>query len=760
MWFRLKAIITFSLLIILNDISADEKLPKRVTTSISGSNTHAEIYLSATVANDNNDYKVAHENISLPRSFQIETVIKPEDIDIGKKANFLFFIKYSDQFYMIDKNGNVEIYDGKEILAYEEIVLEARNEKILINFNLDESFEGFYEVFVGYQLKDNPDKIIFNAEPAALHLRSYWSSIDNQIWKGNELEERNPLCERGAFRGGGPVINFDINLDSINDFFMPISCWQADRDPVTLHNVKIQSSWKMFCSRINDHHYDCTKELFDSEFIDTTFDDTGGGIPYTHVMDKPRDLNGDGFPEFWYAMNRDDGRPGAEGDDELLESLCGKPEAWEVWQGRSNNDCLRLSLHSIFLSKSDGSYDVVPINVWGRAQSHNMHVLPNVMGGYDFVIWGSNGIRPARLIDRELIDVTSEYNNYVNHGAIAYAPFYNRVIDHEGKTYLITAMARQEFIDSPNLIEYDPNGKLVNERTNMINGFTLWEFRAGDGFYLSDYYTPPESNNVTLKFRENGLVTDKLAVIIKGGIVFKPNWNFSRFEKLSPEEDPTLIMFHEGGGTTFGDQFKSTPDTSKTYTYFQYQKNMPGHSQAEDPYLVIPDLAAVEGFYIKGGKLITREKSVVEGDYVFNLVRMDFIDLNNDGFPDMLGGTGGRAYGSVYINDGNGTLKKLNTDAIWPFGLNAGGNQPLNYSGRFFQPDSSKNTLDLIYYNHGWTYRPNYYSSDPPFVAGDIGILKGRYSVDSLPFKSVEEIQSDIELCVTSRVNRGSCYFY
>ena len=267
MWFRLKTIITLSLLIMLNDISADEKLPKRVTTSISGSNTNAEIYLSATVANDDNNYKVAHENISLPRSFQIETVIKPEDIDIGKKANFLFFIKYSDQFYMIDKNGNVEIYDGKEILAYEEIVLEARNEKILIDFNLDESFEGFYEVFVGYQLKDNPDKIIFNAEPAALHLRSYWSSIDNQIWKGNELEERNPLCERGASRKNGPVINFDINLDSINDFFMPISCYQADRDPISVHNVKVQSSWKMFCSRINDHHYDCTKELFDSDDI-------------------------------------------------------------------------------------------------------------------------------------------------------------------------------------------------------------------------------------------------------------------------------------------------------------------------------------------------------------------------------------------------------------------------------------------------------------------------------------------------------------
>ena len=738
----------------LNQVFANEKLPRKVAVSINGISTDAEIYLSATVANGNH-YKVPHANISLPRSFQIEAVIRPENTDIGKKANLLFVIKYAEQLYMIDKNGNVEIYDGEGILPYEEIELEARNEKTLSTFTLDESFEGSYEVFVGYQLKDNPDKVVFNLEPAALNLRAYWSADNYQVWKGNELEGKNPLCKRGAIRWNGPVINFDINLDSINDFFMPISCYQADRDPGTLHNIKVQSSWKMFCSRANEHHYDCTEKLFGSEFIDTTFDDTGGGNPYTHVMDNPRDLNGDGFPEFWYAMNRDDGRQGAtDEDDELLESLCGKPEVWEVWQGKIDNDCTRLSLHSIFLSKPDGSYDVVPIDVWGRAISHNMHVLPNLDGGYDFVIWGSPGIRAARLIDREFIDVTQEYNNYINSQTVEYAPYYNRIIEHEGKTYLVTGEVRQEFIDSPELIEYNPNG-------NLVNGFTLWEFKAGEGFYLSDYYTPPEHTNVNLKYRENGLVSEELAVIIKGGVVFKPNWFFSRFEKLSPEEDPILIMFHESdGGTTFGDQFKSAPDTSKTYTFYPFSSNIPDFNHTEEPYLVTNQLNAVEGFYIKDGKLITREKPVVEGDFVFNLVRMDFIDLNNDGFLDMLGEAGGASYGSVYINDGYGTLKKLNSDAIWPFELNVGGNESNIYSGRFFQPDPSKNTLDLIYYSRGWAFRPNYYGSDQTFIAGDIGILHGRYSIGSLPFKSVKEIQSDIQLCVDNRVWRGSCYFY
>ena len=65
----------------LNQVFADEKLPRKVAVSINGISTDAEIYLSATVANGNH-YKVPHANISLPRSFQIEAVIRPEKTDI------------------------------------------------------------------------------------------------------------------------------------------------------------------------------------------------------------------------------------------------------------------------------------------------------------------------------------------------------------------------------------------------------------------------------------------------------------------------------------------------------------------------------------------------------------------------------------------------------------------------------------------------------------------------------------------------------
>ena len=36
----------------------------------------------------------------------------------------------------------------------------------------------------------------------------------------------------------------------------------------------------------------------------------GGGNPYTHVAEIPRDWNNDGYPEFWYAIIRDDGWDG------------------------------------------------------------------------------------------------------------------------------------------------------------------------------------------------------------------------------------------------------------------------------------------------------------------------------------------------------------------------------------------------------------------------------------------------------------------
>jgi len=727
----------------------NELLPKMQVKTLSGQETTAEIYLSSTVFTPGQYIPV--DKISLPRNIKISAKIKADERHIGKEGRLLFFIKYDDRWHMIDRLGNLKIYKGKEILYYDFVNLESEISLTLLNIYLPESFDGAYEIFTGYEVDG---EIIYNKSPSVMELISPWAIDQRTVWPGSELESRNPLCSKSSFRWNGPVIDFDINLDGINDFFMPIVCYQAEEDPVSLHNVKVQSSWKMFCSKENDH-YDCTEELFGMEFIDNTLFDTGGGVPYTHVMDEPRDLNSDGFPDFWYAMNRDDGRVGAkETDIELLESLCSDQETFEIWGGDGGIDCTRNSLHTIFLSRIDGTYEIIPITPWGRIRSHNLHVFENNLGGYDFVAWGGDGMRAARLINREFQDVTEEYKNYRNGRWINGAPYYNRVILHENKTYFVTPEVSKKIIEKPETEEFGPY-----DRRNVVRGFSLWEFRAGDGFYLSDYYTPNEKDIYTVDFMEGDVRSKETAFNIKGGTMIKPNWFFHRFVKLSPDEEPTLIVWHESdAGTTFGNFFKEPINEDAVYSYWDVNSPPAQIDDERSPYWVTNQLNPVEGFYIRNGKLIARETSVVEGDYVWGLVRMDFVDLNNDGFIDMLGESGGKPRGTVFLNNGTGTLEKLDTSTIWPFELDAGGNQPSDYAGRFVQLDPRDSKLDFIYWNQGYPYKPHYIPED--YKPGDIGMLRGILNVNDIYPQSVSSLQDNIERCFRRKVFWGQCYRY
>ena len=49
---------------------------------------------------------------------------------------------------------------------------------------------------------------------------------------------------------------------------------------------------------------------------------------YIHVMASPEDINDDGYPDFWYALNRDDGRQGFDEsveEDRALRDLLWSP---------------------------------------------------------------------------------------------------------------------------------------------------------------------------------------------------------------------------------------------------------------------------------------------------------------------------------------------------------------------------------------------------------------------------------------------------
>ena len=137
---------------------------------------------------------------------------------------------------------------------------------------------------------------------------------------------------------------------------------------------------------------------------------------------------------------------------------------------------------------------------------------------------------------------------------------------------------------------------------------------------------------------------------------------------------------------------------------------------------------------------------------------MDFVDLNNDGFTDMLGESGGNSRGTVFLNNGKGTLEKLDTSTIWPFELNSGGNQPSRYGGRFVQLDPGDTKLDFIYWNEGYTYKFKFI--EEAYKAGDIGILRGTINVDDISSQTVISLQNNIERCFRRRVNWGQCYIY
>lgn len=192
----------------------------------------------------------------------------------------------------------------------------------------------------------------------------YWDFANSQRWIGDSAEGDIEYCKEKSLRWDAPQLGFDINKDSIDDFMVAISCYQGESPDDGKHNLKVRAAWKMYCSS-DQGHFDCTKELFQSEVIEVTavpsdvgLGNDGGGNPYMNVSEKPRDLNNDGYPEFWYAINRDDGREGFNfsnsSDYALLESFCGPQPQTEPWTW----DCTRKSIQTMLVSNSDGTYQI------------------------------------------------------------------------------------------------------------------------------------------------------------------------------------------------------------------------------------------------------------------------------------------------------------------------------------------------------------------------------------------------------------------
>lgn len=553
-------------------------------------------------------------------------------------------------------------------------------------------------------------------------------------WTGNVLEGVVDYCTNRSIRWIAPISGFDVNKDGVTDFIMPISCYQgADPLPNEKHNRQIIAAWKMWCSKPDKSYYDCTQDKFGTTVINATGTNSGGGNPYIHVMEQPFDINNDGYPDFWYALNRDDGRPGLFFDNSvdvnLLTIFCGErqPNDWE-W------DCTRKSNQSALISQPDGTYKVAIIP-WGPTNTQAMAMLPNQFGTHDAFSFNYGTWRAARLINNAFVDVTAEYKTYQNIDAVGHGDPYVRVFKSDGVTYLAMAGVPTQFVESD-----------ITAR-NGTWGFSLWKWTPGVGFTLSDYYKPTAQNVFAYNERSGVSSVQKYGAYIRGIATYLPHWHFFRYTTLDPAEGPILVVTQESA-TTAGNYYKAAVDPVAIYSQYSYDSPNNQYKYTE--------LMPVEAFYIQNGKIVPRMKSVIEGDVVWNVPSLIFEDLNGDGYMDAIGVSGHLQHGSIFINDTKGVLRKLYTASSLPIMNNS---EP-KYSGSFawtIRNFGDMNNLGFLYWGEGFNSLPSW--AGTTFVTPDLTFIQSKTPVDVLPIHTPELMQSEIQTCLTNMTWIDQCGF-
>ena len=574
-----------------------------------------------------------------------------------------------------------------------------------------------------------------------------WTDEDQLVWQSADLEDQTPWCDQ-SMRWNAPLTNFDVNLDSKPDMLVVISCYQGPNPKDgEQHNRQVMAAWRMFCSTPEDDHYDCTRELFGTNEIRATLEeDDYGGSPYTHVMSKPKDLNGDGYPEFWYALNRDDGRPSINPNDpkdqQLLLELCGPIET----QSDNEWDCTRKTKQTMLVShmKSDGTvgYSVLAFP-WTPRNTQAMAVLPNHLGTYDFFAFNYGNRTIARLTkDNQLVDVSDEYSDYRNIDVAMNTQPYVRTFDHEGEHYLVTSEINGSILEEPEAENwsmqfnngfYIPNGK----------GMTLWRWMPGVGFELSDIYQPAEEDIFTYKEGTEDDYQIMTGAYINGIPTYNPTWNFFRFTQLHPDEEPVLVVLQEAG-TTIGKYFGAAPDPDAIYSIRTAGPKPQGYNYEH----VIYPMSPVEAFYIRDGKFVPREQPVTDGNAFWTVTAMRFKDLTGNGYMDMFGHTGGQERGSIYLNDGQGTLEKVNLRVLGkepPLLDQVHPDFPWAFTSFTVRDLGRAPYLDYIYWGQG-TYRFNW--ENGPRRGNPFSIMKAKSPITNAPRETLKELNEFFERCL------------
>ena len=574
-----------------------------------------------------------------------------------------------------------------------------------------------------------------------------YSLTDRQNWTSDQLEARFSFCHESSYRWDTPFPFGDFNNDGYEDIFVPITCYQGEiPDNGGDNDVPIKSGWFLLCSDEFGGYSDCSKALFGEEFIDTSKDGGKGGAPYHHNTEEPKDLNGDGYLDFLLTLNRDDGVGrekfdpySSEGFQKIVNQCFeGDTAAAEAYQKDGLGNCAYFSEQYVFLSNGDGTYSNVKVP-WAPTWTHSLRSLPNELGGYDIISVGYDIAKVARIDGNTVTDITNTYKSFENYDdATQIVPYVGGYFEFDSVGYWITSGVKQQFIS--NIAEY-ADFDINTGFYNTVAGITLWKWNPGQGFELSDYYIPSVSDyfNYTDESgnQATGLYQKDIPQFGKG------RYHFFKQAVLDPSEGPILVVQSETSG--FLENYRRTVPADFTVS--------PSSSDAYEDNTLYP-LTPVEGFVIADGKITNRDKSVVEGDVMFNSSGMHFRDFDSDGFDDLVTITGMQVKGGAYINDGEGVLQRIDTTQVLP-------QLPQDSSAYayVFWPLRNNNTLDVIYMALGATYRKSYWNieEDGIFRAGDVGVIRSNYEASKLPVKTVDASVTDFRECAKAPTWSWSC---
>ena len=584
-------------------------------------------------------------------------------------------------------------------------------------------------------LAQYPENYFFSvsgAETAPL-----FSGTDIQNWTADELEAGFEFCQDSSYRWDTPFPFGDFNNDGIEDFFVPIVCYQGETpDFGGKDDVAVKSGWFFFCSSQNAEYENCSKRIFGEDFIDTSKDGGKGGSPYHHNTEEPKDLNGDGHIDFVLTINRDDGvgrqkfnALSSEGFQSAIdECFAGDIKQADIYPTDDVGLCAYFSDQYLFLSRDDGTYANVKVP-WPAHWGHAVRSLPNEVGGYDVISIGYYKPYVARINGTTVSDVTSQYEEFENFDEITQVkPYVGGYFEFEGTDYWISNGVSPERV--ARISEYS-NFDIDTGFFGKVIGISVWKWLPGQGFEFSDHYIPPVSDFFNYideyGFEKTGLY-QKGVPLFGGG-----QYLFMKKALLNPSEGPILVATGESNGF-IGEIRKAVPEG------FQLKPTSDQHVSDS-----VYASSVLEGFVIREGKITLRGQSVVEGDVMLNSPGLYFRDFDNDGFEDLVTITGMKVQGGAYINDGLGTLKRIDTSLILPSipRTSVGNNMHL------FWPLRNDGTLDVLYMEVGSYNRPSFWNiaKDDIFRAGDVGLIRSNYPVAKFPLTTVDEVIEKFREC-------------